>query len=114
MIIFLLVGGLVVFVGPLAISIIKSNTVLPAVIFMLAYLVKQIISCNAQLFAMLMTSRNVIPSPTAVLITSGAQVLIITALLKYTDLGVWALILGPFILGISYTLWAWMKMELTD
>ncbi len=115
MILILIAGGLVVvFVGPLALTIIKSNTVLPAVIFMLAYLVKQIISCNAQLFAMLMTSRNVIPSPTAVLITCGVQVLLITILLKFTGLGIWALLLGPFIPGILYTLWAWMKKELDD
>jgi len=115
MILLLLTGGLVVaFAGPFALTIIKSRTILPPLVFMLAYLIKQIITCNAQLFAMLMTSRNVIPSPTAVLITSAAQIILITVLLKYTNFGIWALLLGPFIPGISYTYWAWMKKELNN
>ena len=115
MILILIVGGLAVsFIGPISLTIIKSKTVLPVLFFMLAYVIKQIITCNAQLFAMLMTSRNVIPSPTAVLITSVSQVLVITILLNFTNLGIWALLLGPFIPGISYTLWAWMKKELDD
>jgi len=115
MILFLLFGGLfIVLAGPFALKIIRSNAILPPTILMIAYLIKNIITCNAQLFAMLMTSRNVIPSPTAVLITSAAEIFLITVLLKFTNLGIFALLLGSFIPNMSYAYWAWMKMELDN
>ena len=115
MIIIMLIGGLTIaFLGPKILTIIRSNAILPPLFFMLAYIVKQIIVCNAQLFAMLMTSRNVIPSPMAVLITSASQIVLITILLKFTNLGIWSLLLGPFIPGMSYTYWAWMNNELNN
>lgn len=113
MILIIIVGGLVIaYVGPIVFQIIKSNTQLPPTSVMLAYIPYLVVLCNAQLFAMLMTSRNVIPSPTVVIISSAAQIVLTIILLQYTSLGIWSLLLGPFFSGMAYMFWAWMMIEL--
>ena len=115
MIIILFIGGICILLGgPFALQLIKSKTTFPSFLLMGAYILTHIISANAQLFAILMTSRNVIPSPKAVIITSILQILFTIGLLQLTEIGIWALLLGPFVSGICYTQWAWVKKELED
>lgn len=115
MLVLLLIGGIVIIMaGPLILNIIKSNTMLPAIVLVGFYIVKQMITCNAQLFAMLMTTRNVIPSPVAVMSTMVVQIALTILLLQYSSLGLWALLLGAFIPGCIYTLWRWVYIELDN
>lgn len=113
MILLLLAGGFVIiFFGDYLLALIKSRTLLPPSSLVLFYLLFVVIQSNAQSFAMMMTTRNVIPTPRAVLITSISQILLTILLLQFTDMGMWALLVGPFVCGMAYTLWAWMKLEL--
>lgn len=115
MVVFLTISGFVViFLGPFLVRLIGSNTQLPSTMLMFLYVLYLIILCNAQSFAMMMTSRNVIPSPKAVLISCVAQVILTIIFLHFFDLGLWSLLLGPAIAGCSYTLFAWPIIELRD
>lgn len=113
-IILLVVGIAIIIGGQYALDVIKSKTSLPSVLLMSYYLLYLIILCNAQLFAMLMTSRNIIPSPLAVLITSFSQIALTIIFLHFFHIGIWALLFGPLLSGLSYTYWAWMILELRD
>lgn len=111
----LTIGGLsIIILGPWFLDLIGSNTQLPPIILMCTYLLYMLIRTNAELFAMMMTSRNVIPYPAAVLLTAAMQLLFTILLLKFTNLGVWALFVGPGIAGLMYTLWKWPQMELKN
>ena len=115
MICILLLGGVgVIYICPYLFTIIKSQTSMPSDSIMFAYLVYLVILTNAQLFALMMSSRNVIPSPVAILTTSVTQLLITIILLQFTEFGIWALLLGPAISGCSYTLWKWTELELKN
>lgn len=115
MIVILALGGVaIVMLCPWLLQLIKSQTEMPSISLMCVYGVYMIILTNAQLFAMMMTSRNVIPSPKAVLITAVSQIVLTTLMLQFTTLGIWALLLGPVISGCSYTLWKWVDIELKN
>lgn len=115
MVILLVLGGAAIIVaGPFFLKLIKSQTELPDIGIMVAYVIYLIVLCNAQQFAMLMTSRNVIPSPLAVIITSVCQILLTIVLIDLLKLGIWGLLLGPFVSGLCYTSWAWMRDELRN
>ena len=114
MIIILALGGfLVILLAPILLELINSKTQLPSFGFMFSYLVFIIITCNAQAFAMMMTARNVIPSPKAILVTCFTQIML-TIVFLYLNLAQWALLLGPLVSGCAYTLWKWMQLELND
>lgn len=115
MFIILIIGGVaIILLCPWLLRLLSSETKLPSVTLMCAYLAYLIVLTNAQLFAMLMTSRNVIPQPAAVLLTAAGQLLLTIVLLQFTNLGIWALLLGPAISGGVYTLWKWMELELNN
>lgn len=115
MVLLLSIGGLIVIlIGPWLLNLIGSNTTLPVRSVMLAYMIYLLFLTNAQLFATMMTSRNVIPSPTAVILTSILQIVLTIVLLSFFDIEIWGLVLGPAISGGIYTLWAWEKMELNN
>lgn len=115
MVMILLVGGLIIIMaGGWLLQMIQSRTYLPSVSLILVYLLFVIIQSNAQSFAMLMTTRNVVPSPKAVLTTSVLQIVLTVLFLVFSDIGMWALLIGPFTCGMAYTLWAWMKIELDN
>lgn len=115
MIALLVTGGLAIIVlCPWLINILGSDTTMPSVSLMFAYLLYLVVLSNAQIFAMMMSARNVIVSPVAVLSTSAAQILLTIALLQFTNIGIWALLLGPAISGCAYTLWKWMVLELKE
>ena len=115
MIIILLIGGVAIIVlCPWLLILIGSETKMPSTLLMAIFLVYSMIRTNAELFAMMMTSRNVIPYPTAVLTTAAAQLIFTITLLMFTDIGVWALFVGPAIAGLSYTLWKWPQLELKN
>lgn len=109
------IGGLfIIYLAPCLLNVIETETELPVKDFMWAYLFYMLILSNAQLFAMMMSSRNVIPSPIAVLTTAAGQLILTILLLMFTNIGIWALLLGPLISGCSYTLWRWTQLELKD
>lgn len=115
MVLLLIMGGLaIILLCPWLLSVIGSNTTLPEKPLMWCYMFYLIALTNAQLFATMMTSRNVIPSPLAVVLTSICQIVLTIILLKFSPLGIWALLLGPAISGGVYTLWAWVKEELNN
>lgn len=115
MIAILFLGGMaIIILGPWLVKLIGSQTTMPDTSLMIFYMLYMLILTNAQLFAMMMSSRNVIPSPIAVLSTSFGQIILTIALLHFTNLGIWALLLGPAISGGSYTLWKWMEAELNE
>lgn len=115
MICVLILGGIsIIVLGPWLLNNIGSKTSMPSLWLMSVYMIYMIVITNAQLFAMMMSSRNVIPSPIAVLSTAAAQLLLTVLLLQFTDIGIWALLIGPAISGGAYTLWRWTQLELRD
>lgn len=115
MILILVFGGAaMIIICPWLLKLIGSKTQLPSQWMMFAYLIYLVILTNAQLFAMMMSSRNVIASPVAVISTSIAQLSFTMILLQFTNLGIWALLLGFFIPGITHNLWKWVQLELQN
>lgn len=107
-------GSFIILLGPYILTLIDSNATLPSITIMFVYLIYILVLTNAQLFATMMSSRNVIPSPSAVVATSIGQIIFTIVLLGVFNLDIWGLLLGPFIAGGIYTFWAWVKNELND
>jgi O-antigen/teichoic acid export membrane protein len=107
---FALCGAMVIFLGDWGLSLIKSKTLLlPAFFIIVALLVFFFGSIYGVAEAILLT-KNEVPFYKASLLTGIATIILVFALLHYTSLGVWSLILAPGFAQAAYSNWKWPNM----
>lgn len=100
-------------VGIPLIRLIKSTTALPygVVLFMLLYLA---LEGNHSCFAVYLTTQNKIPFFKAGIISAICVFLVSLLLVRLTDWGIWALMLGQSLTQLAYNNWKWPHMVLTE
>ena len=112
---FSIVGSIMInCVVPIILPIIGSKTSLPSSWILWFYCLYILITNNAQIFACLLTCKNIIPSPKAVLATAFITIILMFICLHYFSMGIIGLIVSPFLAGITYTLWKWPQLVLRD
>ena len=98
-------------VGIPLLGIIKSDTSLPyaVVFYMLLYLA---LEGNHSCFATYLTTQNEIPFFKAGLLSAIGVFSVSFILVKWTDWGIWALMLGQSLVQLAYNNWKWPHMVL--
>jgi O-antigen/teichoic acid export membrane protein len=69
---------------------------------------------NYSLFTSYISSSNRLPYVKAVVITSFLSVICSTIIVKVTTLGIWGLIIPPFIIQLCYNNWKWPSVVLKE
>jgi O-antigen/teichoic acid export membrane protein len=104
---FVVCGLALIFLGDWGLLLIKSKTpLLPVFFIMVALLVFFFALIYGTAEAVLLT-KNEVPFYKASLVTGVATIILLFALLCYTDLGIWSLILAPGIAQAVYSNWKW-------
>lgn len=108
-------GGLaLVFLGPWALTVIKSNASLPALYILLTYLLISFLEEHHSNFAVFISTGNTIPFVPAALISGGFICLGDFLVLKYTSLGLIGVIGVQGIVQLAYNNWRWPKWVLNE
>lgn len=107
LIIYFIAGLLLVFLGNPILNLIDSKTFLIDTIPLLLLLIVYLLDMNHNISIQIITTRNEVPHLWACIIT-GIVITIITFLtLKYTNLGIYAIILSIGITQLFYQNWKW-------
>ena len=106
-------GGLTLF-GAWALELIHSNTALPCMSLMLFYLLEGLLHSNHSIFATLIVTKNEVPFVKSSLVAGAFIILLNIIFLKYFNLGIWSLVLSPFLVDSCYNHWRWPMWVLSD
>jgi O-antigen/teichoic acid export membrane protein len=98
--------GLILF-GDWALQIIKSQTPLLSLSFLIVMLVISYLDYNRGMAGWMLVAGNDVPFFKSNLITAGSTLCLLFAFLQYTDVGIWGLILAQGITQIIYQNWKW-------
>ena len=104
----------IVFIAPLALSLIQSNTELPGRWMCFVYIIIIALEYNHCIFAELIATKNSIPYVKAFMISGIVVLLLDVLLLKYTNLGLWSVVLSEGLIELSYNNWKWPKVAIED
>ena len=96
-----------IFVGPIGLKLIRSNATLPTVFFMGLYCVVSLLEQNHSLFAGIIALNNSIPYVKPSIISGGIIVVGYYIVLRFTNIGLYAMVLIPGIVQLSYNNWKW-------
>ena len=104
----LIIGDfLVLFCGTPVLEMLHSNTYLPAFNLCLIVVVMTNLESNHTIFSAIITTNNEVPFVKAALIAGVVISFLTFLLLKYTSLGLWAVVLPQFFVQLSYNNWRW-------
>ncbi len=106
---FIIASGVILF-GDRGIQLIKSPTTFLDNKLMILLFVASLFEALTSLSTSVLMSRNVVPHYKAQSITALITVVILLLTLKYTKLGVTALIIVPFATQLVYQHWKWTLM----
>lgn len=104
----------VTFIGPEILSLLKSNTHLPQQGLMLLYGVVLLLEANHSLCSLTVIVGNRIPPIAASLVPGFFIALINYLFFKFTNLGIWGLVIAPGICQAAYNNWKWPKEAMKD
>ncbi|MDR2361187.1 MAG: hypothetical protein LBD91_00450 [Prevotellaceae bacterium] len=104
---FLLGGLALVLLGEWVLNVIGSQTPLLSVSFILLALVICWLEMNHTIAGQLLLTKNEVPFFKAALFAGGLTLVLLVLFLKYTDLGVFGLILAPGLAQACYQNWKW-------
>jgi O-antigen/teichoic acid export membrane protein len=112
--IFLLGSFALIFLGPWALSIIKSNAVLPAIHILTIYLLITLLENNHSNFATLIVTKNEIPFLKPALMAGGLIALGSYLTLEYTTWGLMGLVAVQGFSQVIYNNWKWPSMVMHE
>lgn len=111
----MIVGGLViVFGGQAILSLIKSNTQLPAQSLCAIYILILALEGNHSNFATLITTKNEVPFVAAGLISGGVIAFFTFLSLRFTGMGLLGVVLCQGVVQLCYNNWYWPHWVLKD
>jgi O-antigen/teichoic acid export membrane protein len=106
-ILFLLASAVLVFFGDYLLVFIKSNVFLPGFKMLVFFSIISLLEQNHSLFASMITTGNTVPFVIPSLV-AGLFIIVGTYLvIKYTDFGLFGMILVPGVVQICYANWKW-------
>ena len=112
--VFTVLSASVVVLGPWALRIIKSNTPLLESDMLIILFLASLFEALTFLSTSVLVSKNTVPHYKAQMTTAVATIVILLAVLKYTTLGVLALILVPLTVQLIYQHWKWTYVVIRD
>lgn len=104
---FLLGGFVLIFIGPLVLEIIGSNTPLMVWQLTLLALVGYLIEINVSMAGTILLTKNYVPFFKASLLSGTAIVVGILLCFKFFDWGVFTIIIVPIVVTLVYQGWKW-------
>lgn len=105
--IFILGSLILVLFGTPALNLIKSNAELPTLTILSMYLLVSLLEGNHSNFASFITTNNEIPFVKAALLSGFSICVLDYIVLKYTNLGLWGIVLVQGIVQLAYNNWYW-------
>lgn len=110
-----IVGGLcLVLLAPPILSLVKSNTVLPATGIVLLYLLVMLLELNHSFFSTIIVIGNSVPFMWIALISGTAIILLSYIFLAFTPMGIMGLVLAQGIVQLCYNNWRWPYVVCMD
>lgn len=107
LLIFIVCGLALLFFGDWTMEVIKSKTPLMSQAFIFVALLVNLLLTNHSTAAGFLVTKNDVPFFYAALIEGVVSVILLIIFLKFTNLGVWALILSQGITWVCYSNWKW-------
>lgn len=112
--VFIVCGLGLIFVGPPLLALIHSKTHLLPAIMTSVFLIQVFLETNHGLAAQMILTKNEVPFAKASIISGVATTLLLFIALKFTHIGIWGMILAPGIVGITYQNWKWPLVVIKD
>ena len=112
--IFLICGAGLIFMGPGLLALIHSKTQLLPGFMTFIFLIVAFLETNHGLAAQMLLTKNEVPFAKASIISGLASVALLYVSLKFTTIGIWGMILAPGIAQIVYQNWKWPLMVIKD
>jgi O-antigen/teichoic acid export membrane protein len=108
MILIFIIGGMtLIFLGQPALKYIGSQTRLMPFLFLLLAVLVLLIETNLSIAGNILLTKNEVPFYKAALVSGSCIVLSLFLVFNYTDLGLLSLILVPLIIDLAYQAWKW-------
>jgi O-antigen/teichoic acid export membrane protein len=105
--VFVVCGAGLIFVGPELFTLIHSKTQLLPTIMIIVYLIVSFLETNHGMAAQIILTKNEVPFAKASILSGIASIGLLFIFLKFTSIGVWSLILAPGIAQVVYQNWKW-------
>jgi len=112
--VFIVCGAGLIFVGPDLITLIRSNTKLLPSMMIFILLIVTFLETNHNLAAQMLLTKNEVPFAKASIISGLASVGLLYLFLRFTSIGIWGMIIAPGIAQIFYQNWKWPYMVIKD
>ena len=112
--IFLICGAGLIFIGPGLLVLIHSKTHLLPSFMTFVFLIVTFFETNHVLAAQMILTKNEVPFAKASIISGLAAIVLLLISLKFTTIGIWGMILAPGIAQIVYQNWKWPLMVIQD
>jgi O-antigen/teichoic acid export membrane protein len=106
-VIFVVFGAMLVFLGDWALGLIHSKTFLTGTAFTVVALLMYMLEMNWSNAGGFILSNNEVPFFYADIITGVSTVVIMFLLLQFTNLGIWSLLIAQFATGLANNYWKW-------
>jgi O-antigen/teichoic acid export membrane protein len=100
-------GAFLLIFGKWGIILIGSKTQLLPTIMILILIIISFLEINHSLAGGILLTKNEVPFFKAALLAGGVTIILLLFLFKYTDIGIWAMILAPGIAQGLYQNWKW-------
>lgn len=101
---------LLISIVPFLLIYIKSQAFLPSLSLVLVYSIIRLLECNHANFATVLVSNNKVPYMKAALFSGFFTLVGLLVVLKYTNWGLWGIVLVPGIVQGVYQNWKWPKV----
>ena len=113
-IVYLIAGLSLIILGPIILSFIGSNTELVSLRVMMAMFISSFIGLNAGISGAVISTRNEIPFMKPSIYSGIATVILLIAIFKFTNLGLFGMALAPGVIDLCYQGWKWPLMVFRD
>lgn len=111
----MVVGDLMILIfGDPVLDLINSKTQLPQFYICLIVIIMTNLEANHTIFSNIIATKNEVPYVKASLISGAIIGLLTFLLLKFTTLGLWAVVLPQFIVQLCYNNWKWPVYVMKD
>lgn len=100
-------GATLLFLGQWALTLIGSHTPLIPFLMLVFALIISFLESNHSLAGTILVTKNEVPFFKASMFSAGFTILLLILFLRYTEMGIWAMILAPGIVQGVYQNWKW-------
>lgn len=112
--VFIICGLGLIYVGPLALELIKSKTHLLSSGMIAIFLLTIFLESNQGMSRNILLTKNEVPFAKATVISGFVSVFVLYIFLSYTNLGLWGMILVPAFVQAAYQNWKWPSQVIVE